>query len=147
MYQINSGLPKTLVRSVLEFLSKNEFSEIKEVINAVLSQPISPELIPLHDHQVQSTEDSIGKYELHDFFLYHFLNFGASRQKLALLASVAFGGVYSNDEIAETLGTFWRRFRSNQFKRNSAPDGPKICSVSLSPRSDWRMPSDLSSDQ
>ncbi|HCC52665.1 MAG TPA: NAD(+) synthase, partial [Porphyromonadaceae bacterium] len=112
----------------------------------IADTPISPELIPANEDGSisQKTEDFIGPYELHDFFLYHFMRFGAPPEKIVFLAQQAFREKYNDQEIKKWLRTFLRRFFSQQFKRNCLPDGPKVGSISLSPRSDWRMPSDAS---
>ena len=147
MYGVNVGIPKTLVRYLVRWMAGNEPGErLKRTLLDIVDTPISPELIPANvdDTIRQKTEDVVGPYELHDFFLYHFIRFGASPEKLLALARQAFGGVYGEDEIRKWLQTFLRRFFSQQFKRSCLPDGPKVGSISLSPRSDWRMPSDAS---
>jgi NAD+ synthase (glutamine-hydrolysing) len=113
----------------------------------ILETPITPELLPLDDNgqQNQETEEIIGPYELHDFFLYHMIRFGCGPAKIIFLAERAFEGLYAKEVLLEWLEVFVRRFFSQQFKRSSMPDGPKIGSVALSPRGDWRMPSDASS--
>ena len=109
----------------------------------ILDTPISPELIPSKEGELtQRTEDTLGAYALHDFFLYHFMDSGASPRKLYTLACIAFDGQYTREQILAALRTFVRRFFTQQFKRSAMPDGPKVGSVSLSPRGDWRMPSD-----
>ncbi len=146
MYNVNTSIPKTLVKFLVQYVAENEFSgEVRQCLLDIAGAPISPELLPLDQSgQIQQlTEGSIGAYELHDFFLYHFVRFGASPEKILHLASMAkFAKDYSAEEIRATLRTFVARFFSNQFKRSCVPDGPKVGTVSLSPRGDWRMPSD-----
>ncbi len=150
MYNVNTAIPKTLVRFLVRYAADNYFGgELKELLHRVADTPISPELMPTATDGsiVQDTEAVVGAYELHDFFLYHFVRNGFSHEKILYLAEHAkFNKTYSSSEIAETLGTFVKRFFGNQFKRNCVPDGPKVGSVSLSPRGDWRMPSDADSD-
>jgi NAD+ synthase (glutamine-hydrolysing) len=150
MYNVNCSVPKTLVQFIVRHVAQHDFeSPIREILIDIADTPISPELLPLKaDGQVaQATEESIGPYELHDFFLYHFVRTGASPDRLRFLAAHAhFSKPYSADLIAATLQTFLKRFFVNQFKRSCVPDGPKIGSISLSPRGDWRMPSDASVD-
>ena len=148
MYGVNAGIPKTLVKSLVEWVANNSDSDVtKETLLDIANTPISPELIPA-DNQgniKQKTEDLVGPYELHDFFIYHFMRHGASPAKIFYLANIAFDGVYDKETIKKWLSTFFRRFFNQQFKRSCLPDGPKIGSVSLSPRGDWRMPSDAAS--
>jgi NAD+ synthase (glutamine-hydrolysing) len=147
MYGVNVSIPKTLVRYLVEWTAGNETDEkIKKTLLDIADTPISPELIPANSDDTirQKTEDVVGPYELHDFFLYHFIRFGALPEKIRYLARQAFAAKYTEDEIGKRLQTFLRRFFSQQFKRNCLPDGPKVGSISLSPRSDWRMPSDAS---
>ena len=141
MYGVNAGVPKTLVRHLVGYCAKtSDDSELSAILLSVMGTPISPELIP----GKQETEDLVGPYELHDFFIYHVLRWGSSPSKVYRLACYAFEGRYDNQTIEKWLKTFYRRFFSQQFKRSCLPDGPKIGSVSLSPRGDWRMPSDAS---
>ena len=145
MYGVNASIPKTLVRYLVEWTANHLSDKNTEKILLDIAQtPISPELIPANadDTINQKTEDIVGPYELHDFFLYHFMRYGASPQKILFLAKHAFEKKYKEDEIRKWLQTFLRRFFSQQFKRNCLPDGPKVGSISLSPRGDWRMPSD-----
>jgi len=146
MYNVNTSIPKTLVKFLVKYVAEREFEgAVRQCLLGVVSTPISPELLPLDQSgQIQQlTEGSIGAYELHDFFLYHFVRFGATPRKILHLASQAeFSKAYSGDEIRKTLRTFVSRFFSNQFKRSCVPDGPKVGTVCLSPRGDWRMPSD-----
>ncbi|MEG2075986.1 MAG: hypothetical protein RRY34_05740, partial [Victivallaceae bacterium] len=119
---------------------------LSRVLRSVVETPISPELLPtgVDGEIAQKTEEIIGAYEMHDFFLYHLVRFGASAAKLEILGRQAFLGVYPAEEIRRTLKIFLHRFYTQQFKRNCMPDGPKVCAFGLSPRGDWRMPSDLS---
>ncbi|TWU63364.1 Glutamine-dependent NAD(+) synthetase [Crateriforma conspicua] len=146
MYNVNTSIPKTLVRFLVRYAADHYFEgELRKVLHRIADTPISPELLPpAADGTIrQSTEQSIGAYELHDFFLYHFVRNGFSREKILHLAGHArFDQDYAPEHIATVLDTFLRRFFANQFKRNCVPDGPKVGSVSLSPRGDWRMPSD-----
>lgn len=146
MYNVNTSVPKTLVRFLIEYLAKHRFqSPVSDGLLHIVATPISPELLPKSSDGkvVQKTEDAIGSYELHDFFLYHIIRFGSSPRKVLHLAQLAtFSRPFDEAEIRRTLKTFLTRFFSNQFKRSCVPDGPKVGSVSLSPRGDWRMPSD-----
>ncbi len=146
MYAVNSSVPKTLVRYIVRYEANNCSDELKKVLLDILDTPVSPELLPATaDGDIaQRTEDLVGPYELHDFFLYHILRFGESPEKIYRLALTAFGGDYTPDVILHWLKVFIRRFFSQQFKRSCLPDGPKVGSVTLSPRGDWRMPSDAS---
>ena len=150
MYNVNTSIPKTLVRFLVRYAADNYFDgKLKDLLHRIADTPISPELMPTAKDGtiVQDTEAAVGEYELHDFFLYHFVRNGFTRDKILYLADhAAFNGKYSKKHVAETLDTFIRRFFTNQFKRNCVPDGPKVGSVSLSPRGDWRMPSDADSD-
>ena len=153
MYNVNVSIPKTLVRHLVRWFSSSlndgtsKGKAIRDTLLDVLDTPISPELTPAAQDGtiLQVTEDIVGPYELHDFFLFHMLRYGYSPAKLYLLARVAFKGEYDNKTIKKWLRTFLRRFFAQQFKRSCLPDGPKVGSVSLSPRGDWRMPSDASS--
>ena len=144
MYGVNASVPKTLVRHLVAFVADGADARTAAVLREVLDTPVSPELLPPDENGEiqQKTEDNIGPYELHDFFLYHFLRFGCERDKLAFLAVRAFGGKYSPATVEKWLTVFLRRFFVSQVKRSCLPDGPKVGSVSLSPRGDWRMPSD-----
>lgn len=148
-YAVNSGVPKTLVKFIVESYAYKELelgnNDISVVLRLVLNLPISPELLPTdaEGNIAQKTEETIGKYDLHDFFLYNFLRNGFSREKIQLLAEIAFNGVVTKEEISKTLDTFYYRFKSQQFKRDCIPNGVKVGSVALSPRGDWRMPSDI----
>jgi NAD+ synthase (glutamine-hydrolysing) len=148
MYGVNAGVPKTLVRSLVEWVAHNKADRRTcDILLDVAATPISPELIPAdaNGEIVQKTEDLVGPYQLHDFFLYHFLRHGAEPPKILYLALKAFRDEYVEATIRRWLDVFMRRFFSQQFKRSCLPDGPKVGSVSLSPRCDWRMPSDASS--
>ena len=145
MYGVNGSIPKTLVRYLVEWVAHNRVDEAsRATLLDIVDTPISPELIPADENGniKQKTEDLVGPYELHDFFLYHFLRFGSSPAKIYFLAQQAFGGSYDKETIRKWLHTFFHRFFQQQFKRSCLPDGPKVGSVSLSPRGDWRMPSD-----
>jgi NAD+ synthase (glutamine-hydrolysing) len=146
MYNPNSSIPKTLVKFLVRWVAENEFDgEARRVLLDVVATEISPELLPTgkDDTLVQSTERIVGPYELHDFFLYHFLRYGASPEKILYLAErAAFDRPYSAAELRRWLEVFLRRFFVSQFKRSCLPDGPKVGSISVSPRGDWRMPSD-----
>jgi NAD+ synthase (glutamine-hydrolysing) len=145
MYAVNVGIPKTLVKYLVKWTADNDSDEAtKNILLDIVSTPISPELTPADENGAikQKTEDIIGPYELHDFFIYHFIRFGASPKKILFLALHAFAAKYDEATIRKWLQTFLRRFFSQQFKRSCLPDGPKVGSISLSPRCDWRMPSD-----
>lgn len=149
MYGVNAGVPKTLVRHLVDWIGRDEGrADIQAVLADVLETPVSPELLPTDDDGTiaQKTEEILGDYILHDFFLYYFLRFGFTKEKILYLACQAFKGAYEEADIRRALTTFIRRFFQNQFKRSCLPDGPKIGSVTLSPRSDFRMPSDASCD-
>lgn len=144
MYGVNAGVPKTLVRHMVGFVAGESDKKVAEVLYDILDTPVSPELLPPDEagNIAQKTEDNIGPYELHDFFLYQFVRFGFKKEKIAFLASEAFMGQYSNEIIEKWLKVFLRRFFISQFKRSCSPDAPKVGTVSLSPRGDWSMPSD-----
>ncbi len=143
MYGVNASVPKTLVRHIVRHAAAGAEAPLRAVLLDILDTPVSPELLPPADGEIaQKTEELVGPYELHDFFLYQILRFGFSPAKVYRLAQYAWGGVYDNAAILKWLKSFFRRFFSQQFKRSCVPDGPKIGSVSLSPRGDWRMPSD-----
>ena len=149
MYGINAGIPKTLIKYLVRSVADSAVDEkSRETLLDIIDTPISPELIPAEEDGTikQKTEDLVGPYELHDFFLYYFLRFGFRPSKIYLLARKAFDVAdYKDETIKHWLKTFFRRFFTQQFKRSCLPDGPKVGSVSLSPRGDWRMPSDASS--
>ncbi|MDR1209798.1 MAG: NAD(+) synthase [Clostridiales bacterium] len=147
MYAVNAGVPKTLVRHIIGHAADSaESPELAAVLRDIIDTPISPELLPPDDSGeiAQKTEDLIGPYDLTDFFLYHTLRFGRGPREIFRLAEIAFRGEFGAETILKWLETFMRRFFAQQFKRSCLPDGPKIGSVSLSPRGDWRMPSDAS---
>ncbi|MBS4804398.1 MAG: NAD(+) synthase [Clostridium sp.] len=147
MYSVNPSIPKTLVRYLVRYVAEKESTnEVSETLLDILDTPVSPELLPKSDKGeiVQKTEDIVGPYELHDFYLYHFIKNGSSKERILFLAKEAFKDDYSEEEIEKWLDKFIYRFFTQQFKRSALPDGPKVGSISLSPRGDWRMPSDAS---
>ena len=146
MYGVNCSVPKTLVRYLVQFFADTcENDILKKVLYDVLDTPVSPELLPPKEGEIaQKTEDLVGPYELHDFFLYYTLRLGYGPEKIFRLACVTFEGAYDKKTIAKWLNTFFRRFFAQQFKRSCLPDGPKVGTVSVSPRGDLRMPSDAS---
>ena len=146
MYGVNAGVPKTLVKYMVRYAAENIFGErLREILMDVIDTPVSPELLPTDEEGniAQITEDKVGPYELHDFFMYYYLRYGFTREKIAYMAGMAFDGVYSDEVIEHWLNVFMRRFFTQQFKRSCLPDGPKVVGVSLSPRGDLRMPSDV----
>lgn len=152
MYGVNAGIPKTLIRHLVKFAATNVDDISRNTLLDIIDTPVSPELIPAdaEGNISQKTEDIVGPYELHDFFLYNILRYGFRPAKVYMLARNAFNGdngttCYDDETIKKWLKVFLRRFFSQQFKRSCLPDGPKVGSISLSPRSDWRMPSDASS--
>ena len=145
MYNVNCSIPKTLVRALVEWSADHDSNErVRATLKDIVATPVSPELLPAtaQGEIAQKTEDVVGPYELHDFYIYHFIRNGFAPRKIVALAERAFEGRYSAEEIRHWLEIFLRRFFSQQFKRSAVPDGPKVGSVSLSPRGDWRMPSD-----
>ena len=147
MYAVNSGIPKTLVRYLVQWIADHvSEGSAREVLHRILTTPITPELLPPDPHGriQQKTEDIVGPYELHDFFLYHFLRYGAPPEKILFLAGAAFADRYDQGTLRKWLEMFLKRFFSQQYKRSCVPDGPKVGSINLSPRGDWRMPSDAS---
>jgi NAD+ synthase (glutamine-hydrolysing) len=147
MYGLNAGVPKTLVRYLVQHAAENIFGEkTREILLDIVDTPVSPELLPTdaEGNIAQKTEDKVGPYELHDFYMYYFLRYGFTREKIAYMAGIAFEGTYTQEEVNHWLGVFMHRFFTQQFKRSCLPDGPKVVGVSLSPRGDWRMPSDAS---
>jgi NAD+ synthase (glutamine-hydrolysing) len=155
MYAVNCDIPKTLVRHVVgwyadrarNFIADEKTAdELSLVLRDILDTPVSPELLPAdaNGQIAQKTESILGAYEIHDFYLYHFAKYGAAPQKLLFLAKYAFAGKFSDEELEKALAVFVRRFFTQQFKRSCIPDGPKVGTISLSPRADWRMPSDAS---
>ena len=146
MYGVNAGVPKTLVRYMVRYAAENLFGDrLREILMDVIDTPVSPELLPTDEdgNIAQITEDKVGPYELHDFFMYYYLRYGFTREKIAYMASLAFEGQYTEEVINHWLNVFMRRFFTQQFKRSCLPDGPKVVGVSLSPRGDLRMPSDV----
>ena len=147
MYGMNAGIPKTLVRHLVQWEAEHSYdAATRDILLDIVNTPISPELIPAKEDGTikQKTEDLVGPYELHDFFIYHFLRSGYTPKKIYYIACLTFDGQYDKSTIKKWLTTFFRRFFQQQFKRSCLPDGPKVGSVSLSPRGDWRMPSDAS---
>lgn len=147
MYGVNAGIPKTLVRYLVKYVADSQIqSYAQNTLYDILDTPVSPELLPTDEKGeiAQKTEDLVGPYELHDFFLYYTVRFGFRPAKIYFLTKYAFKGKYADDIIHKWLKTFFRRFFSQQFKRSCLPDGPKVGSINLSPRGDWRMPSDAS---
>ncbi len=146
MYGINAGIPKTMVQFQIRYAANYWYSdEITSILTDIIQTPISPELLPTDENGeiAQRTEDKVGPYELHDFFMYHFLRYGFTAEKVAYMASLAFEDTYSEEEIQHWIDVFRHRFYTQQFKRSCQPDGPKVIGISLSPRGDWRMPSDV----
>lgn len=149
MYGVNGSVPKTLVKHLVKWVAENDMDEASRItLLDIVDTPISPELIPADDdgNIRQITEDLVGPYELHDFFLYYFLRCGFRPSKIFFLAARTFRGIYDEETIKKWLAIFFRRFFNQQFKRSCLPDGPKVGSISLSPRGDWRMPSDASAE-
>ena len=146
MYGVNASIPKTLVRHLVDYVARDNLEkdeELTHVLEDILDTPVSPELLPAVQGEItQRTEDLVGPYELHDFFLYYVIRWGFGPKKILHLAELAFRRTYSEDVILKWLRSFYRRFFAQQFKRSCLPDGPKVGSVALSPRGDWRMPSD-----
>ena len=148
MYAVNASIPKTLVRHLTSYEAEHTEGKLREALLDILDTPVSPELLPPKDGEIaQKTEDLVGPYELHDFFLYYFVRLGFTAEKIYRLAKIAFDGVYDDATIKKWLNTFIRRFFAQQFKRSCLPDGPKVGTVTLSPRGDWRMPSDAVSTE
>ena len=148
MYGVNASIPKTLVRYLVAYESARLGGEAQKALNDILDTPVSPELLPPKDGNIaQKTEQIVGPYELHDFFLYYLLRFGFTPQKIYRLAILAFQNKFDKTEIIKWLTVFIRRFFSQQFKRSCMPDGPRVGSIALSPRGDWRMPSDASASE
>ena len=144
-YAVNASIPKTLVRHLVRYAADHSENRLREALLDVLDTPVSPELLPPKDGEIaQKTEELVGPYELHDFFLYYMLRFGFAPGKIYRMACRAFAGEYDGPTVKKWLSAFYRRFFTQQFKRSCLPDGPKVGSVTLSPRGDWRMPSDAS---
>ena len=149
MYAVNNSIPKTLVRYLVRYAASGETDKkAQTTLLDILDTPVSPELLPADENGLisQKTEDLVGPYELHDFFLYYMLRYGFAPAKIFYLATKAFAQTYDDACIKQWLKVFLKRFFAQQFKRSCMPDGPKVGSVNLSPRGDWRMPSDASSD-
>ena len=150
MYGVNGGIPKTLIRKIVCYCAEQAKAEGKDELARVLidivDTPVSPELLPADEsgNIAQKTEDLVGPYDIHDFYIYNFLRYGFAPEKLFRLAKIAFEGVYDEETLQKWLKNFVRRFFAQQFKRSCLPDGPKVGSVGLSPRGDLRMPSDAS---
>jgi NAD+ synthase (glutamine-hydrolysing) len=148
MYHVNIGVPKTLIRHIIAWVAREKGdAAVEQTLADILDTPISPELKPPSESGeiAQKTEDLVGPYELHDFFIYHFCGNGFTPEKILFLAQNAFAGTYDEETIRKWLTVFLRRFFSQQFKRSACPDGPKVVEIGLSPRGDWRMPSDAQS--
>lgn len=143
MYGVNASIPKTLVRHIVKYYAEISEQDLKSILFDILDTPVSPELLPPENGEIsQKTEDLVGPYELHDFFLYYFKRYGFKPEKILFIARKTFKGVFSEEVIQKWLKIFFKRFFTQQFKRSCMPDGPKVGSVALSPRGDWRMPSD-----
>lgn len=143
MYGVNASVPKTLVRYLVAYEAERRGGALQEVLLDILDTPVSPELLPPENGVIaQKTEQIVGPYELHDFYLFHLLRYGCPPAKIYRLARCAFAGRFTDEEMKKWLVTFLRRFFTQQYKRSCLPDGPRVGSVSLSPRGDWRMPSD-----
>ena len=146
MYAVNASIPKTLVRWLVDFEARNSEIELRTTLYDILDTPVSPELLPPNKDGVieQKTEDLVGPYELHDYFLYYMLRFGFPPSKIYRLALLSFNLDYEKEEILKWMKIFYKRFFTQQFKRSCMPDAPKVGTVTLSPRGDFRMPSDAS---
>ena len=143
MYGVNCTIPKTLVRYLVKYYADKSKGKLKAVLYDILDTPVSPELLPAKNGEItQKTEDIVGPYELHDFYLYHFIRRGYSPEKIRFIAEKTFKGVYNSETVDRWLKVFVRRFFTQQFKRSCSPDGVKVGSVALSPRGDLKMPSD-----
>ena len=145
MYHVNSGVPKTLVKHLIQWMAGSSESTLSRILKDIAETPISPELLPLGSASelLQKSEETVGPFVLNDFFLYYLVRYSFSPDKIEYLARIAFAGKYEMPAIRHGLAAFLQRFIRAQFKRSSMPDGPKVGSVALSPRSDWRMPSDI----
>ena len=147
MYGVNASVPKTLVRHLVDTVAKQSGGDLQAVLQDILDTPVSPELLPAKDGEIsQKTEELVGPYELHDFFLYYAIRWAFEPEKILYLAKYAFKGQYEDAALLKWLKNFYRRFFAQQFKRSCLPDGPKVGTVALSPRGDWRMPSDACAD-
>ncbi len=147
MYAVNADIPKTLIKHLIQWISLSENEDIRKILSDVIETPVSPELLPAKDGQItQKTEDLVGPYELHDFFLYYAIRFGFRPAKIHWLAMQAFENRYNSNTIKKWMTIFFHRFFNQQFKRSCLPDGPRVGSVCLSPRGTWHMPSDANSE-
>lgn len=145
MYSVNCSVPKTLIKSIINYAAQSSDENLSKILHDIIDTPISPELLPTNNEtELQKTEEIIGPYELHDFFLYYTVRFGFSKKKIIRIALIAFDGIYDKNTITKWFDVFINRFYKSQFKRSCMPDGPKVGSVSLSPRTDFRIPSDSS---
>ena len=146
MYSVNAGVPKTLIRYMVSWYADQHPGDLAQVLRDIVDTPVSPELLPMDNTGkiAQKTESILGAYELHDFYLYHFVRYAAAPLKIRFLAKYAFAGKYPDEEIDRTLKLFLRRFFTQQFKRSCMPDGPRVGVIGLSPRGGWCMPSDAS---
>ena len=146
MYGVNAGVPKTLVRHLVAYTADTcRDKALSQILLSILDTPVSPELLPAENGEIsQKTEDLVGPYELHDFYLYYAIRWGFAPQKVFRISEYTFKNDYDRQTIKKWLKTFYRRFFAQQFKRSCLPDGPKVGSLTLSPRGDWRMPSDAS---
>jgi NAD+ synthase (glutamine-hydrolysing) len=143
MYAVNSSVPKTLIKYIVRYIADKSNENTKNVLYDILNTPVSPELLPADNDKIsQKTEDLVGPYELHDFFLYYVIRYGFTPSKIFRICMHTLGDIYDKDTILYWMKNFYRRFFSQQFKRSCLPDGPKVGSVNLSPRGDWKMPSD-----
>ena len=144
MYSVNASVPKTMMQHIVRHIAMTEAdAKVRETLNDIVETPISPELIPAENNNIkQKTEDLVGPYELHDFFIYHFMHNGFSPEKIYFIAKNAFDGKYDDETIRKWLATFVRRFFIQQFKRSCMPDGPATGVCSLSPQNGWIMPAD-----
>ena len=142
-YSVNTSIPKTLVKHLVKYYAAKSEKELKDVLTRVVETKISPELLPSKNGEIQSTEDLVGPYELNDFYMFHYLRNGFSKEKIQILALRTFSDRYDKNQIIQVLNSFFKRFKQQQFKRTTFPPGPKVGSVSLSPRGDWRFPDEL----
>ena len=146
MYNINASVPKTLIKSIITNISDKSDNTLADILTKILDTPISPELLPINKKGeiAQLTEDKLGDYKIHDFILFYLLRYNFSLKKIRFLADYAFKDMYKNEELDKAFKVFYERFIASQFKRSTSPEGPKIGTISLSPRGDWRLPSDVS---
>ncbi len=146
-YSVNSSIPKTLVKHLVKYYAGKSEKDLKDILIRVVETKISPELLPSKNGEIQSTEDLVGPYELNDFYMFHYLRNGFSKEKIQILALRTFAGRYAEDQVIKVLNSFFKRFKQQQFKRTTFPPGPKVGSVSLSPRGDWRFPDELGDNE